>query len=107
MKRTSPAPTEALGDDLMLSDLAHKPIVWNNAVSASRRHRAGYHKETDMINSTDVKVTELTFDDLDRASGGIIIVSGHRFQLSHRSTVLDRVALNPQPLPPKMFSFGR
>jgi hypothetical protein len=48
----------------------------------------------------------LTSDELDRVAGGIIIVSGFQRQFSLTS-VLDRVALNPQPLPPKVFSFGR
>ena len=48
------------------------------------------------------KAEALTSDELDRVAGGIIIVSG----LQHRFTsALERVALNPQPLPPKIFSF--
>jgi hypothetical protein len=51
-----------------------------------------------------VKDEALNADELDRVVGGIIIVSG----LQHRITSpLDRVALNPQPLPPRDFSFGR
>lgn len=48
----------------------------------------------------------MTSEELDRVSGGIIIVGGsvRAFALAHQS-VLDRVALNPQPLPPKVF-FG-
>ncbi|MBA2402655.1 MAG: hypothetical protein H0V72_28970 [Bradyrhizobium sp.] len=49
-----------------------------------------------------VKAEALTSVELDRVAGGIIIVSG----LQQRFTsAFDRVALNPQPLPPKMFSF--
>jgi len=48
----------------------------------------------------------LTSDQLDRVAGGIIIVGGHQRQFSFTS-VLDRIALNPQPLPPKVFLFGR
>jgi hypothetical protein len=53
------------------------------------------------------KTVELNSEELDRVSGGIIIVSGyqHRFELSRRTSLLDRVALNPQPLPPKIL-FG-
>ena len=48
------------------------------------------------------KTEALTSDELDRVAGGIIIVSG----LQHRFTsAFERVALNPQPLPPKIFSF--
>ena len=45
----------------------------------------------------------LTSDELDRVAGGIIIVGGRQRLFT---SVLDRVALNPQPLPPKIFSFG-
>lgn len=56
-----------------------------------------------MTDFAPVKNDALTSDELDRVAGGIIIVSG----LQHRFTsVLQRVALNPQPLPPKYFSFG-
>jgi hypothetical protein len=61
-----------------------------------------------MINSAPFKGEALTHDELDGVAGGIIIVGGlPRFQLFHQSSVLDRVALNPQPLPPKILSFGR
>ena len=53
-----------------------------------------------------IKDQTLTSDELDRVAGGIIIVSGHQRQFSFTS-LLDRVALNPQPLPPKILSFGR
>jgi hypothetical protein len=47
-----------------------------------------------------VKGEELNVNELDRVAGGIIIVSG----LQNRFTSpLDRVALNPQPLPPRYF----
>jgi hypothetical protein len=45
----------------------------------------------------------LTFDELDRVVGGIIIVGGSQRQFT---SALERVALNPQPLPPRIFSFG-
>jgi len=49
------------------------------------------------------KSEQLTSDELDRVSGGIIIVSG----LQHKFTsALERVALNPQPLPPRIFSLA-
>ena len=50
----------------------------------------------------------LTSDELDRVAGGIIIVSGfqHQFELVQQTSALDRVAINPQPLPPRVFSFG-
>ncbi|GAC1421961.1 MAG: hypothetical protein NVSMB6_23570 [Burkholderiaceae bacterium] len=44
----------------------------------------------------------LTSDELDRVAGGIIIVSGLQHQFT---SALERVALNPQPLPPRVFSF--
>jgi hypothetical protein len=72
-------------------------------VHSSRRHRAAPNqKETAMTDFAPVKNEALTSDDLDRVAGGIIIVGG----LQHRFTsVLERVALNPQPLPPKIL-FG-
>ena len=55
-----------------------------------------------MTDSNSVKNDALTFDELDRVSGGIIIVGG----LQQRFTsALERVALNPQPLPPRMHFF--
>jgi hypothetical protein len=52
-----------------------------------------------------VKDKALSFDELDRVAGGIIIVGGLP-QLSQRFTsTLDRIALNPQPLPPRIL-FG-
>jgi hypothetical protein len=55
-----------------------------------------------MIDSTSLKEETLTIDQLDAVAGGIII-----YGIQQRFTsVLDRVALNPQPLPPKIL-FGR
>jgi hypothetical protein len=53
-----------------------------------------------------VKDKTLSFDELDRVAGGIIIVGGLP-QLSQRFTSpLDRVAINPQPLPsPILFGY--
>ena len=59
-----------------------------------------------MTNSAAFKGEALTHDELDGVAGGIIIVSGHQQKFSFTS-VLDKVALNPQPLPPKILSFGR
>jgi hypothetical protein len=56
-----------------------------------------------MTDSAPVKSEALTFDELDRVAGGIIIVGGLQRQFT---SALERVALNPQPLPPKIFSFG-
>jgi hypothetical protein len=57
-----------------------------------------------MTNSAAVQREALTSDELDRVVGGIIIVSGaqHKF-----TSTLEKVALNPQPLPPRYLSFGR
>ncbi|MBN8988105.1 MAG: hypothetical protein J0H42_07665 [Rhizobiales bacterium] len=57
-----------------------------------------------MTDFTPIKNEELTSDELDRVAGGIIIVSGLQRQFT---SALERVALNPQPLPPGIFSFGR
>jgi hypothetical protein len=59
-----------------------------------------------MIDFASIKDQALSSDELDRVAGGIIIVSGYQRQFSLTS-VLDLIALNPQPLPPKVFSFGR
>ena len=61
-----------------------------------------------MTDSATFKAEVLSTDELDRVAGGIIIVGGMQrsYQLYHRSSVLDRVALNPQPLPPRTLSFG-
>ncbi len=55
---------------------------------------------------TDLATVEgeaMTSDELDRVAGGIIIVGGFQHQFT---SGLERVALNPQPLPPRIFSFG-
>ena len=57
-----------------------------------------------MTDLATVKGEAMTSDELDRVAGGIIIVSGFQRQFT---SPLDRVALNPQPLPPGMFSFGQ
>jgi hypothetical protein len=56
-----------------------------------------------MTDQASIKDKSLTCDELDRVAGGIIIVGGLQRQFT---SVLERVALNPQPLPPKVFSFG-
>ena len=55
-----------------------------------------------MTDSNSVKNNALTFDELDRVSGGIIIVGG---LLQRFTSALERVALNPQPLPPRIHAF--
>ena len=61
-----------------------------------------------MTDSATFKAKTLSTDELDRVAGGIIIVGGMQrsYQLYHQSSVLDRIALNPQPLPPRILSFG-
>jgi hypothetical protein len=58
-----------------------------------------------MTDATFVNDKALTSDDLDRVVGGIIIVGGLP-QLFRQASALDRVALNPQPLPPFTLSVG-
>ena len=62
-----------------------------------------------MTHSAAFKSEALTFDELDRVAGGIIIVGGmqRNYQLFQQSSVLDLVALNPQPLPTRILSFGQ
>jgi hypothetical protein len=56
-----------------------------------------------MTDLTTGKGEALTSDELDRVAGGIIIVGGLQRQFT---SALERVALNPQPLPPRIFWFG-
>ena len=56
-----------------------------------------------MTDLATVKGEAMTSDELDRVAGGIIIVSGFQRQFT---SALERVALNPQPLQPRIFSFG-
>jgi hypothetical protein len=56
-----------------------------------------------MTDFVPAKDEALTSNELDRVAGGIIIVGG--IQKSFTSA-LERVALNPQPIPPKEI-FGR
>jgi hypothetical protein len=59
-----------------------------------------------MTGSASAKDKALISDELDHVVGGIIIVSGLP-QLSRQFTsTFDRVALNPQPLPPRVLSLG-
>jgi hypothetical protein len=60
---------------------------------------------TIMTSSASVKEKALSCDELDRVAGGITIVGGLP-PLSQRFTsTLDRIALNPRPLPPRVL-FG-
>ncbi|HEY2859454.1 MAG TPA: hypothetical protein VGJ21_13625 [Terracidiphilus sp.] len=61
-----------------------------------------------MTNPAAFKGEALTSDELDRVAGGNIIVGGfqRQYELVQQTSALDRVALNPQPLPPRIFSFG-
>ena len=57
-----------------------------------------------MTDTASAKDRALSSDELDHVVGGIIIVSGLP-QLSRQFTsAFDRVALNPQPLPPRSFT---
>ena len=76
----------------------------NHVERADTRFRAGIlsrpTEETAMTDQASIKDKSLTCDELDRVAGGIIIVGGLQRQFT---SVLERVALNPQPLPPKVF----
>jgi hypothetical protein len=85
-----------------LSDPAHKQVKSKKAMCARRKHCVAQPKEIAMTDSRSVKDEALTFDELDHVSGGIIIVGGLQRQFT---SALERVALNPQPLPPRIFSF--
>jgi hypothetical protein len=49
---------------------------------------------------------EVNTDELDRVAGGIIIVGGLPQLVQQFVSPLDRVALNPQPLPPRVLSLA-
>ena len=87
-----------------LSDLAHKQVRSKKIVSGQRTASCrAQPKEKIMADLTAVKNKAMTSDELDRVAGGIIIVGG----LQNRFTsALERVAINPQPLPPRIFAFG-
>jgi hypothetical protein len=53
---------------------------------------------------TGTDTSEMTGEELDEVNGGIIIVSGIQ---SFKASRFDKVALNPQPLPPKELNIGR
>jgi hypothetical protein len=86
-----------------LSDLAHKQVKSKKAMSAPRKDLCrAQPKEIAMTDLPSVKDQALTSDELDHVCGGIIIVGGLQRQFI---SALERAALNPQPLPPRNFSF--
>jgi hypothetical protein len=86
-----------------LSDLAHKQVRSKQAMSATQALCSAQPKEIAMTDLPTVKDQALTSDELDDVSGGIIIVGGLQRQFT---SALERVALNPQPLPPRIFSIS-
>lgn len=58
-----------------------------------------------MTKAASTKDQTLSFDELDQVSGGIIIVSGVPLLTRSFTSTFERVALNPQPLPPRIL-FG-
>ena len=59
-----------------------------------------------MIDLDFIKTEALNCDELDRVVGGIIIVGGVPQLVRQSTSVLDRVSINPQPLPPRILSIG-
>ena len=61
-----------------------------------------------MTISAIAKNVELNADQLDKVAGGIIIVSGMPRLVQQFVSPIDRVAINPQPLPPRILfqAFG-
>lgn len=53
----------------------------------------------------EVDPSELSDEELDETSGGIIIVGG-KYAAYKANSRFNQVALNPQPLPPKTFNIG-
>ncbi len=55
----------------------------------------------------EVETSELSDEELDETSGGIIIVGGKSQRAAIKiGSPFEKVALNPQPLPPKNFNIG-
>jgi hypothetical protein len=48
----------------------------------------------------------LNLDELDQVAAGIIIVGGAPLLLQQFVSPIDKVALNPQPLPPRVLSLA-
>ena len=68
-----------------------------------KKHEDSQEQNPEVVNVED-DLVELNDDELDEVAGGIIIVS-----TKPQSTVYSRfskVAINPQPLPPKIFNIG-
>jgi hypothetical protein len=52
---------------------------------------------------SETEITEIGEEELDQVSGGIILIGGKPSIIASR---FDKVSLNPQPLPPKIFDVG-
>ena len=59
-----------------------------------------------MTDSTSIKDVVLSTEDLEHVVGGIIIVGGLPMLVNRSVSLLDKVSLNPQPLPPRYLSLG-
>jgi len=59
-----------------------------------------------MTDSTSIKDVVLSTEDLEHVVGGIIIVGGLPMLANRFVSPLDKVSLNPQPLPPRYLSLG-
>jgi hypothetical protein len=59
-----------------------------------------------MTDSTSIKDVALTTDELEHVVGGIIIIGGVPMLVNRFVSPLDKVSLNPQPLPPRVLSLG-
>lgn len=66
------------------------------------KHEANHEQEVAPANP-EIETTEMSDEDLDQVSGGIIIVSGNQAITSR----FDKVSLNSQLLPPKSFDSGQ
>ena len=52
---------------------------------------------------SETEIAEMGEEELDQVSGGIIIIGGKPSIIASR---FDKISLNPQPLPPKIFDVG-
>ena len=90
------------------SDVGHKLVRSKKAVSACAGNVPRLTQRMEAMTNFTVNTEAMTANELDSVSGGIIFVGGfqNRYALVHQASLLDKVAINPQPLPPRIFSFA-
>ena len=59
-----------------------------------------------MTDSTSIKEVALTTEELEHVVGGIIVIGGSPIFVNRFVSPLEKVSINPQPLPPRYLSLG-